>query len=133
MRASGTVVVLLLLVLLGTGTYEYRTHHQPNAKSSAAGSVQEAALTEASVTAFIGRMQGEVGNPNTLTKVRCTPASAWPSTFEHDPGHAYDCRATYTTSTQRWCILFNPDVNRMVTYFQGRHMCEGAPNPTIKP
>jgi hypothetical protein len=132
MRGSGTVVVLLLLVLLGTGSYEYRAHHA-SAKSSAGGSVQDVAMTEASVTAFISRMQGEVGNPNTLTKVRCTPASAWPSIFEHDPGHAYDCRAIYTTSTQRWCILFNPDVNRLVTYFQGQHMCEGAPNPTIKP
>ena len=132
MRGSGTLFVLLLLVLLGTGTYKYRAHH-PNAKSAAGGSVQEAAMTEAGVTAFIDHMQGEVGNPSTLTKVRCTPASAWPSIFEHDPGHAYDCRAIYTTSTQRWCILFNPGFNQLVTYFQGQRMCEGAPNPTIEP
>jgi hypothetical protein len=132
MRGSGTWIVLLLVVLLGTGAYEYRTHH-PNTKSSAGGSVQEAAMTEASVTAFIDRMQGAVGDPSTLTEVRCTPASAWPATFYQDPGHAYDCRAIYTTSTQRWCFLFDPDFNRLVTYFQGQRMCEGAPNPTIKP
>ena len=90
-------------------------------------------MTEASMTAFIDHMQGAVGNPSTLTAVRCTPASAWPPTFHDDPGHAYDCRAIYTTKTQRWCVLFNPDVNRLVTYFQGVRMCEGPPNPTIEP
>lgn len=127
----GSAILLLLFVLLSTGAYEYR--HQAAAKSSGQGSAAEVPMTEAAVTAFIYHMQGEVGDPSTLTGVSCTPASDWPSVFHQDPGHAYDCRAIYTTKTQRWCVLFNPAVDQLVTYFQGARMCEGPPNPMIEP
>ena len=90
-------------------------------------------MTEASLTAVIDRIHGEVGNPSNLTEVRCTPASTWPPAFEYDPGHAYDCRAIYTTKTQRWCVVYNPDDDQLVTYFQWERMCAGPPNPTIQP
>lgn len=128
----GTLLVLFVVILMGGGMYEYRAHHAA-AATSHRGSAADAAITEASVTAFIYHMQGEVGNPSALTKVRCVPASAWPSIFQHDPGQPYDCRAIYTTGIQRWCILFNPEYDQLVTYFQGQRMCEGPPDPTIKP
>jgi hypothetical protein len=133
MRGSGTLLTLALILLIGAGSYEYRAHHA-NAATPTESNAQEAATTEASATLLIDQLELQVAQqPKTLKRVRCVRASARPSAFGHNPGDAFDCRAIFTTAIQRWCVLFNPNFDQIVTYFQGQRMCEGAPNPTIEP
>ena len=74
-------------------------------------------------------------NAKVVSNVRCTRATAWPSTFAGDPGHAYDCTATFSNSsaTQRWCALYDPNHSNLITDYQSAKMCEGPPNPKTEP
>lgn len=110
----------------------------PAAHPSPASSInreEEATFAEQWMASEItGLEQGHV-NAKLVSNVRCTRATAWPRTFAGDPGHAYDCTATFTNSpaTQRWCALYDSNQSQLITYYQGAKMCEGRPNPTIEP
>jgi hypothetical protein len=92
----------------------------------------EATLAASALAVMIRQLeQGTVTRK--LVDIRCTRASAWPQIFGSDAGDAFDCQATFTTTRQPWCALFNPSVGELETDYQGPRMCEGPPNATIEP
>ena len=98
-------------------------------------SEEEARFAEQWMASAITTLDQGRANAKAVSGVRCTRATAWPSTFARGTGHAYDCIANFnnTRAKQRWCVLFDPINQRLGEEYQGAKMCEGPPNPTIEP
>ncbi len=124
MRGSGILFLPILLIALVSAAFIATRHHV---------SVHEAATVETQMASHIRDLEGGNVHAKTLVNVRCTHASAWPKIFGNDPGDAFDCIATFTTASQRWCAVYDPAHTTMITDYQGPRMCEGPPNPMIEP
>ena len=125
MRGSGILFLpILLIALLSAAFIATHRHHV---------SAHETAMAETTMASHIHDLERGTSRLKTLVNVRCTHASSWPKIFGNDPGDAFDCLATFTTASQRWCVLYDPAHAEVSTDYQGQRMCEGLANPMIEP
>jgi len=125
MRGPGILFLpILLIALLSAAFIATHRHHV---------SAHEIAMAETQMASYIRELESGQIHAKTLVNVRCTHASAWPKIFGNDAGDAFDCIATFTTASQRWCVLYDPAQTSLQTDYQGPRMCEGPPNAMIEP
>ncbi len=127
MRGSGILFLPILLIAFLGAAFIATRHHV---------SAHETTMAETQMASYIRDVERPLernGHAKTLVNVRCTHTSAWPKIFGTDPGDAFDCIATFTTASQRWCALYEPAHTTLITFYQGPRMCEGPPNPMIEP
>ena len=125
MRGSGILFLPILLIALVSAAFIATHRHHV--------SRQETATAETTMVSYIHDLERGTSRVKTLVNVRCTHASSWPKIFGNDPGDAFDCLATFTTASQRWCVLYDPAQAEVGTEYQGPSMCEGPANRMIEP
>ena len=82
----------------------------------------------------IHRMDRGLIHPKTLSSLTCTKSSADPPILQRGGGTRFDCVATYTSGQrQGWCVAYEPALDLVVTDYEGARMCEGRPDPMIRP
>jgi hypothetical protein len=75
-----------------------------------------------------------LAHPKTLSSLTCRKSSADPPILQHDGGNRFDCVATYTSGQhQGWCVAYEVELDLVSTYYEGARMCEGRPDPMIRP
>jgi hypothetical protein len=83
---------------------------------------------------MIHRLDHGLAHPKTLSSLTCTRAKADQPILQRNQAVGFDCVARYTSGQrQGWCAAYAVFVDLVVTSYEGARMCEGPPDPTIRP